>query len=96
VNLEKGAVYARPRPTGSRRVRWVDRPRFAGIQRLYSPRAVAVQQGTIRSDYPVAADAADHFYHRRPRHRVSELLKEDGPALAGLIRKTESGLLSPA
>jgi isocitrate lyase len=41
---------------------WFDRPRFAGIQRLYSPRDVAAQQGTIRTDYAVAAEAADAFH----------------------------------
>jgi isocitrate lyase len=41
---------------------WFDRPRFAGLQRLYSPRDVAAQQGTIRSDYAVAAEAAEEFY----------------------------------
>jgi isocitrate lyase len=43
---------------------WFDRPRFNGITRLYSPREVAEQQGTIRTDYVVAGDAADGFYAR--------------------------------
>ena len=41
---------------------WCDRPRFARIRRLYSSRDVAAQQGTIRAEYPVAAEAAEEFY----------------------------------
>ena len=36
--------------------------RFAGIQRLYSERQVAEQQGTIANDYTVAREAAEGFY----------------------------------
>src|SRR5713226_9034197 len=43
---------------------WFARPRFAGIVRLFSPRDVAEQQGTIRADYAVARQAADDFYAR--------------------------------
>ena len=43
---------------------WFDRPRFAGITRLYSPAQVVAQQGTIRAEYPVAADAAEAFFAR--------------------------------
>ena len=39
-------------------------PRFAGIVRLYSPREVAEQQGTISGDYTVARRAAEEFYRR--------------------------------
>ncbi len=41
---------------------WFESPRFAGIVRLYSPREVAEQQGTISSDYSVARRAAEEFY----------------------------------
>jgi len=41
---------------------WFARPRFEGIVRLYSPREVAEQQGTIAVDYTVARDAAEAFY----------------------------------
>ena len=41
---------------------WFASPRFAGIVRLYSPREVAEQQGTISSDYPVARRTAEEFY----------------------------------
>ena len=43
---------------------WFASPRFAGIVRLYSPRQVAEQQGTIPGDYPVARRAAEEFYAR--------------------------------
>jgi isocitrate lyase len=33
---------------------WFTSPRFDGIVRLYSPRQVAEQQGTIPGDYSVA------------------------------------------
>jgi isocitrate lyase len=40
---------------------WFALPRFAGIERLYTPRDVAEQQGTIRTEYTVAATAAEGF-----------------------------------
>ncbi len=43
---------------------WFESPRFAGLVRLYSPREVAEQQGTIDNDYTVASDAAERFYTR--------------------------------
>lgn len=43
---------------------WFARDRFRGIQRLYSPRQVAEQQGSIDVDYPIARDAAEAFYAR--------------------------------
>jgi isocitrate lyase len=53
--------------------KWAARPRFAGIERLYTPAQVAEQQGTIAIDYPVAAAAAEGFYDR-----LRELYKEGG------------------
>ncbi len=44
--------------------RWFASPRFTGIVRLYSPREVAEQQGSIHSDYTVARQAAEEFYAR--------------------------------
>jgi isocitrate lyase len=38
--------------------------RFEGITRLYSPRQVVEQRGTIRPDYTVARTAAEAFYDR--------------------------------
>ncbi len=43
---------------------WFEAPRFHGIKRLYTPREVAVQRGTIRTDYAVARDAAEGFFAR--------------------------------
>ena len=43
---------------------WFRNPRFDGIIRLYSPRQVAEQQGTITGDYTVAREAAEAFYTR--------------------------------
>src|SRR5664279_578683 len=39
-------------------------PRFQGIRRLYTPRQVVEQRGTIGTDYPVARGAAEGFYAR--------------------------------
>src|SRR5271169_4755535 len=39
-------------------------PRFKGIIRLYSPRQVVEQRGTITTDYPVTRAAAEGFYAR--------------------------------
>jgi isocitrate lyase len=41
---------------------WFASRRFAGILRLYSPREVAEQQGTIASDYVIARQTAEEFY----------------------------------
>ena len=43
---------------------WFASPRFKGIIRLYSPRQVVEQRGTIAADYPVARAAAEGFYAR--------------------------------
>ena len=43
---------------------WFARPRFDGIIRLYSPRQVAEQQGTLAGDYTIAREAAEGFYAR--------------------------------
>ncbi|MBN9164077.1 MAG: isocitrate lyase [Myxococcales bacterium 68-20] len=44
--------------------RWFDSPRFAGIRRLYTPREVVEQRGTIRDEYAVARDTAAAFHAR--------------------------------
>ena len=44
--------------------RWLASPRFEGMTRLYSPRQVVEQRGTIFTDYPVARLAAEQFYDR--------------------------------
>jgi isocitrate lyase len=43
---------------------WFDSPRFRGIKRLYTPREVCEQRGTIRDDHAIAADAAAAFHAR--------------------------------
>src|ERR1022692_4797086 len=43
---------------------WFANPRFDGIIRLYSPRQVAEQQGSLAGDYTVAREAAEGFYAR--------------------------------
>ncbi|MDH3746327.1 MAG: isocitrate lyase ICL2 [Acidobacteriota bacterium] len=43
---------------------WMSSPRFDGILRLYTPRQVAEQQGTIDNDYPIARQAAEGFFER--------------------------------
>jgi isocitrate lyase len=43
---------------------WFSSPRFEGITRLYPPRTVADQKGTIRNDYTIAKVAAEEFYDR--------------------------------
>jgi isocitrate lyase len=43
---------------------WFESPRFEGVVRLYSPREVAEQQGTIANDCTVAREAAEAFWAR--------------------------------
>jgi isocitrate lyase len=50
---------------------WFRTPRFEGITRLYSPRQVVEQRGTIRADQPVAREAAKGF-HARLRQLFAE------------------------
>ncbi len=43
---------------------WFESPRFKGIVRLYSPRQVVEQRGTLGAEYPIARNAAEGFYAR--------------------------------
>ena len=43
---------------------WFERSRFAGIRRLYTPREVVEQRGSISPEYTVARDAATAFHAR--------------------------------
>lgn len=54
--------------------RFMSGPRFAGVNRLYSPRQVAQQQGTIPQDHTVARNAAADFHAR-----LRELFAEGRP-----------------
>ncbi len=43
---------------------WFESPRFAGTKRLFSPREVVEQRGSIPAEYTVARDAAAAFHGR--------------------------------
>ena len=43
---------------------FMSNPRFAGVTRLYGPRQVAQQRGSIAQDYTVARNAASDFFSR--------------------------------
>ncbi len=44
--------------------RWMGKPRFKDITRLYSAAQVVQQRGTIENDYPIARKASEEFYDR--------------------------------
>ena len=44
--------------------KWFSSLRFKGITRLYTPKQVVVQRGTINHDYTVAREAAENFYNK--------------------------------
>ena len=44
--------------------RYFEQPRFRETTRLYTPREVVEQRGTIQNDYAVARDASSAFYAR--------------------------------
>jgi isocitrate lyase len=63
---------------------WFANPRFAGIIRLYSPRQVVEQRGTIAADYPVARAAAEGFYARlRELFQAGKSITTFGPYSPG-------------
>jgi isocitrate lyase len=63
---------------------WMNSPRFAGITRLYSPRQVAAQRGSIELDYPVARAAAEAFYdHLRELFEQGRAITTFGPYSPG-------------
>ena len=43
---------------------WFSNPRFKGITRLYTPRQVVFQRGTINHDYTIAREVAEKFYNK--------------------------------
>jgi isocitrate lyase len=64
--------------------RWFESPRFAGIRRLYTARQVVEQRGAIRTDYPVARQAAERFYPRlRELFRERRAITTFGPYSPG-------------
>jgi len=63
---------------------WFESPRFAAIVRLYFPREVAEQQGTISRDYSVARRAAEEFYaHLRELFDQRKQITTFGPYSPG-------------
>jgi len=63
---------------------WFASPRFKGIIRLYSPRQVVEQRGTIAADYPVARAAAEGFYARlRELFQAGKSITTFGPYSPG-------------
>ena len=63
---------------------WFTSPRFNGIIRLYSPRQVVEQRGTIAADYPVARAAAEGFYARlRELFQAGKSITTFGPYSPG-------------
>lgn len=59
---------------------YFNKPRFKGIKRLYSPRQVVEQQGTIATDYTVARNSAEAFFSRlREKHNNKEQITTFGP-----------------
>ncbi len=63
---------------------WFANLRFKGIVRLYSPRQVVEQRGTIATDYPVARAAAEGFYTRlRELFQAGKSITTFGPYSPG-------------
>lgn len=63
---------------------WFKTSRFDGITRLYSPRQVVEQRGTIPTDYPVARHAADEFFaHLRDLFELRRSITTFGPYSPG-------------
>ncbi|MSO43922.1 MAG: isocitrate lyase family protein [Thermoleophilia bacterium] len=63
---------------------YMESPRFAEITRLYSPRMVAEQKGTVASDYTVAREAAEGFYaHLRDLYAEGRSITTYGPYSPG-------------
>ena len=62
---------------------WFSSPRFEGITRLYSPRQVIEQRGTIDTDYPVARNAAEGSTATARAVRRSKSITTFGPYSPG-------------
>jgi isocitrate lyase len=68
----------------ARLAEWMSSERFAGIARIYTPRQVAEQRGTIATDYPVAGAAAEAFFVRlRELFAAREAITTFGPYSPG-------------
>src|SRR6185369_10870443 len=63
---------------------WFARKRFEGITRLFSPRQVVEQRGSIQPDYTVARVAAEQFYDRlRELYAARKQITTFGPYSSG-------------
>lgn len=64
--------------------KWFESPRFKGIRRLYTPREVVEQRGTIRNEYVVARDTAAAFHARlRELFETGKCMTSFGPYSPG-------------
>jgi len=64
--------------------KWFESPRFKGIRRLYTPREVVEQRGTIRNEYTVARDTAAAFHARlRELFQTGKCMTSFGPYSPG-------------
>jgi isocitrate lyase len=64
--------------------KWFELPRFEGIRRLYTPREIVEQRGTIRDQYAVAADTAAAFHARlRQLFKEKKCMTSFGPYSPG-------------
>ncbi|MCA9231465.1 MAG: isocitrate lyase/phosphoenolpyruvate mutase family protein [Planctomycetales bacterium] len=63
---------------------WMEGPRFQRLKRLYGPRQVAEQRGSIAQDYAVARNAAQDMYSRlRELYRSNQSITTFGPYSPG-------------
>ena len=58
---------------------WMESERFAETTRLYTPRQVVEQRGTVLTDYPVARNAAERFCPRL-RELFAQAIVQGSPA----------------
>ncbi|MBL8954431.1 MAG: isocitrate lyase ICL2 [Myxococcaceae bacterium] len=64
--------------------KWFESERFSGIRRLYTPREVVEQRGTIPAEYSVARDAAVAFHARlRELFKTKKCMTSFGPYSPG-------------
>ena len=65
---------------------WMATERFAETTRVYSPRQVVQQRGTVRQDYTVAREAAEAFYARlREMFAEGKSITSFGPYSPGQV-----------
>ena len=79
---------AAPMPTFEEQIQamrsWFESPRFKGIKRLFTPREVVEQRGTIRDEHSVARDSAAAFHARlRQLFETRKCMTSFGPYSPG-------------